>query len=92
MSLGLISEIWKVLKPSIEVGDTDDAAETLVNYLIEEDYSPAEIKQTFRNDKDIKDAVSFYLEKPEDGLFFDHAEDPYEDEYYDDEDEDDYYG
>jgi hypothetical protein len=89
MSLSLINEIWKVLKPSIEVGDTSEAAETLVNYLVEEDYSPAEIKQIFRSDKDIKDAVSFYLEKPEDGLFFDHVEDPYEDEYYDDYDDDD---
>lgn len=88
MSLQLINEIWKVLKPSIEVGDTDAAAETLVTYLVEEEYSPAEIKQVFRSDSEIKEAVSFYLEKPEDGLFFDRSEDPYEEEYYDDEDDD----
>jgi hypothetical protein len=78
-NLSLIKEIWKILKPSIEVGDVNDAAETLVNYLIEEDYSPIEIKQMFRGDKEIKEAVQFYLEKPEDGAFF---------EYYDEDDDD----
>ena len=39
MSLGLISEVWKLLKPGIEAGDVDGAAETRVNYLVEEDYS-----------------------------------------------------
>lgn len=91
MSIGLIGEVWKLLKSSIETGDVDGAAETLVNYLVEEDYSAHEIKNTFRGDKDIKDALDFYLETPEDGLFFDHVEDPYEDEYYDYEDEDDPY-
>lgn len=86
MSLTLINEIWKLLKPSIETGDTDEAAETLINYLIEEDYSPAEIKQTFRGDREIKEAVAFYLEKPEDGLFTEHVEDPYEESFYDEND------
>lgn len=92
MSLGLINEIWKLLKPSIETGDSSEAAETLVQYLIDEDYSPTEIKNSFRGDSDIKEAISFYLEKPEDGLYVEQYEDPYEDEYYyDDEDEDDPY-
>ena len=86
MSLHLINEIWKLLKPSIETGDTDNAAETLVTYLVEEEYSPAEIKQMFRGDKDIKDAVDFYLETPEDGLYHDRDED---EDYLDD--FDDYY-
>jgi hypothetical protein len=74
-NLSLIKEIWKVLKPSIEVGDVDEAAETLVNYLVEEDFSPAEIKNLFRGEREIKSAVEFYLEKPEDGAFFEKIED-----------------
>ena len=87
MSIGLIGEVWKLLKSSIEAGDIDGAAETLVNYLVEEDYSAHEIKNTFRGDKDIKEALDFYLETPEDGLY--HAVDEDEDylDYYDDEDE-----
>ena len=63
MSLHLINEIWKILKPDMENGDLDGAAETLVNYLIEEDYSPAEIKSSFR-DPAIRSALSFYEETP----------------------------
>lgn len=87
MSLHLINEIWKLLKPSIETGDTGEAAETLVQYLIDEDYSPNEVKQIFRGDSDIKEAVSFYLEKPEDGLYVESFDDP--DDYFDDDFDDD---
>jgi hypothetical protein len=86
MSLSLINEIWKLLKTSIEAGDTDGAAETLVNYLVEEDYSPAEIKQTFRGDKDIKDALDFFMETPDDGLYHEQSDD----DFFDDIDLDDY--
>jgi hypothetical protein len=89
MSLPLINEVWKLLKPSIELGDTDGAAETLVNYLVEEDYSPAEIKQTFRGDPDVKVALDFFIETPEDGHYHEDADDLLDDHYYD-EDEDEY--
>ena len=83
MSLVLINEIWKVLKPSIETGDISSAAETLVNYLVDEDYSPSEIKQTFRLDSDIKNALEYYLETPEWGI---HEDEEEADDYYEDED------
>lgn len=93
MSIGLIGEVWKLLKSSIEAGDIDGAAETLVNYLVEEDYSAHEIKNTFRGDKDIKEALDFYLETPEDGLYHqdDDDEDLYDDYGYDDYDDEDRY-
>ena len=84
MSLALVNEIWKILKSSIEAGDTSAASEILVNYLVEEDYSPAEIKQAFRGDGDIKEALDYYLETPEDGLIeVHHDEDLDFDEDYD---------
>ena len=86
MSLALVNEIWKVLKPSIETGDIGSAAETLVNDLVDEAYSPAEIKQVFRLDSDVKGALSYYLETPEWGLLEDEEEDDSID-YYDDEED-----
>lgn len=87
MSLGLINDIWKLLKPSIETGDIDEAAEMLINYLVEEDYSTHEIKSTFRGDKEIKEALDFYLETPEDGLYHEEEEDDYyDDDFFDDDD------
>jgi hypothetical protein len=91
MSLALVSEVWKLLKPSLEAGTVaDEAADTLVNYLIDEDYSPNEIKQAFRGDGFIKDALEFFLETPDEGFKIDEEiDDPYEDDYsFDDEDDD----
>ena len=89
MSVGLIHEVWKTLKSSIEIGDPDGAAELLVNYLIEEDYSPAEIKNAFKGDSYIKGALEFYLESPEDGHY--HKEEDLFDADVDlDDDDDDY--
>ena len=85
MSLALINEIWKVLKPSIETGDIGSAAETLVNYLVDEAYSPAEIKQVFRLDSDVKGALSYYLETPE--CLLEDEEEDYSIDYYDDEED-----
>jgi hypothetical protein len=93
MSIGLIGEVWKLLKPNIENGDVDGAAETLVNFLVEEAYaSTHEIKTTFRGDKEIKKALDFFIETPEDGLY--HEEEDYtdldDDDYYRDDLDDDY--
>jgi len=87
MSIGLIKEIWKILRPSLETGDPEHAAELLVSYMVDEDYSSTEIKNAFRGDSYIKDALEFYLEKPEDGLYHEVDEDPYDYEL-DEEDED----
>jgi len=88
MSIGLINEIWKILRPSLETGDPEGAAELLVNYLIDEDYSSTEIKNAFRGDMYIRDALEFYLESPEDGHYHQEEEDDFFDnDRYDDEDE-----
>lgn len=91
-NITLINEIWKLLKPSIEIGDTSDAADILVNYLVEEDYSTTEIKQVFRSDKDIKRALDYFMETPDAGLNEPSVDDGYDDLFYDeDEQYDDYY-
>lgn len=89
MSLTVISEIWKIIKPSIEVGDSSAAAELLVNYLVDHDYDREEIKTLFKRDSDVQEALSFYLEKPEDSLKALEEYDDDIDDYYD-EDDDDY--
>lgn len=84
MSLATISELWNVIKPNLENSDIDPIAESVVNYLIDEGFSPAEIKQAFKSDRDIKEALEYFLETPEDGLYLDEEEEDTED--YSDED------
>ena len=93
MSLSLINEVWKLLKPSIEAGDTDGAAETLVNYLVEEEVASAhEIKTAFRGDKEIKVALDFFMDTPDSGHYHQADDDDFfDDVYIDDYDEDEEY-
>ena len=91
MSLLIVNEIWKLLKPSLEAGTVaEEAADNLVNYLIDEDYSPNEIKQAFRGDAYIKRALEFFIETPDQGYKLDEEEiDPYDENHLFDDDEDD---
>lgn len=91
MSLALIHEVWKVIRPSIETGDVDEAAEMIVNYLVDNDYDTADIKSTFKRDAAIQEALSFFVEKPDDGLYHEEEEEDFDDEYYDDDYDDDRY-
>jgi hypothetical protein len=85
MSVELSREIYDELKRFINVVDRDEAAETLVSVLIDNDYSADEIKLAFKGESDIKRALTSYLK--------DHPEDEEEEDSYDDdnwEDEEDY--
>lgn len=92
MSLSLIQEVWQSIKPSVEVGDTTEAAEVLVNYLVEHDFDKQEIKSVFKHHPEVQKALSFYIEKPEDFInaVDDEVEDEddYDNDYYDEEFED----
>lgn len=77
--VNLSSEVWFELKRYIQQVDRADAAEALVNVLIDNDISAEEIKDTFKGDGEVKRALQSYLD--------DHADD--EEEYDDDEDYDD---
>ena len=83
MSLDLVYEIWKSVKPSIETGDINEASEVLVNVLLENNFDTSEIKTMFKRDKAVQKAINFYTEKPEDGLYHETSVN-----HYDDDDED----
>ena len=85
MSVELAKEIWDELKRYVNTVDKDDAAETLVSVLIDNDCAADDIKSVFKTDSAVKAALAHYLK--------DHAEDEEEDDddesfEYDEEDED----
>jgi hypothetical protein len=84
MSLDLVTEVWDALRSHIDFNERRDAADTLVNFLIDNNYEAEDIKDAFRGDKEIITAVKDYLEQHED-------EQEYDDEDYDcDSDDDDW--
>jgi len=61
MPVALASEIWSEIKRYISSVDREEAAETVVNILIDNDIEADEIKSAFKGDADIKRALTEYL-------------------------------
>lgn len=80
MNLSFVSEVWDLLNYYIDSNERSAAATTLVDFLIDNNYSAEEIKSAFAGEKDIIKALEAY-----DDDFDDYEDD--EDEY-DDDDED----
>jgi preprotein translocase subunit Sec63 len=56
------SELWSELKRYVNTVDRDEAAETIVAILIDNDCDVDDIKNTFKSDSDIKRALTAYLD------------------------------
>ena len=83
MSVELAKEIWSELRRHINTVDRDEAAETLVAVLIDNDVDADEIKSVFKSENDIKRALASYLK--------DHVDEDEDDEEFDDDGEDEDY-
>ena len=79
MSLEFVAEVWDALRSHIDMNERKDAADTLVNLLIENNHEADEIKEAFRGEKEILTALKDYVSEHE-------VEEEYE-EYEEDEDE-----
>ena len=82
MSLSSIHEVWEVLREHIDFNDRSEAADSLVIYLIDNDYSVDDIQDEF-SDKDITRALKGYAEQH-------FQEEEYEEDYEEYDDDEDY--
>ena len=80
MNLDFVAEVWDVLRTHIDFNERKEAADTLVNLLVENNYEADEIKDAFRGEKEILTALKDYVSEHE-------AEEEYED--YEEESDDD---
>ena len=62
MSLDVISEVWDALREHIDLSERNDAADTLVNFLIDNNFEIEDIKDAFK-DKDINKALKGYAKE-----------------------------
>jgi hypothetical protein len=82
MSVELAKEIWDEIRRYVNTVDRDEAAETLVSVLIDNDVNADDVRNTFKNDTEVKRALAHYLKDHEDDI----DDEDYDDEDYDDED------
>ena len=78
MSLAFTTEIWDALRAHIDFNDRTDAADSLVNLLIDNNYEAEDIKDAFKGDKEMLTALK-------ENLAHQDTEESYED-YDEDED------
>ena len=81
MSLDFVSEVWDALRSHIDFNERKEAADTLINLLIDNNYEADEIKDVFRGDKEVLSALKNYVNE---------HESEYEEEYEEDEDQDEW--
>ena len=63
MSLDFVAEVWDALRTHIDFNDRSDAADTLINLLIDNNYETDDIKDAFRSDKEVLKALKGYAEE-----------------------------
>ena len=84
MSETIASEIWGELKRFVNTVDRAEAAETVVQILMDNDSDVDDIRDAFKGDSDIKRALTVYLDNDND-----YSEEEEEEESEEDYDEDD---
>jgi len=81
-AVAVASEIWSELKRYVNTVDRNEAAETVVSILIDNDCDVDDIKDTFKGDSDIKRALTTYLDN--DKSYEDDEEVEDEEDYHED--------
>jgi hypothetical protein len=82
MSLDFVTEVWDALRSHIDLNERSDAADTLINLLIDNNYETEDIKDAFRGDKEMLKALKGYAEQHDtDDDYEDYEEDIDTDEW-----------
>jgi len=80
MSVDVAYDIWTEFRRFLSAPDRAEAADSLVNVLIDNDYDAEDIRSAFKGDSDVKRALQSYLDDAEEETEED-SEDYDEDEY-----------
>lgn len=82
MSEQVAAEIWGELKRYVNTVDRAEAAETVIQILLDNDSDVDDIRDAFKGDSDIKRALTAYLDNDKD--YTDDDNESEEDEDFDD--------
>ena len=85
MSEAIASEIWGELKRFVNTVDRAEAAETVIQILMDNDSDVEDIRNAFKGDTDIKRALTAYLDNDKDYVE-EEDEEPDDEDYNEDED------
>jgi hypothetical protein len=84
MSVDLAAAVWEELKRYVGTLDRTEAADAMVNLLIDSNFDSDEIRDAFKGDAEIKKALNAYIsDRSDDEEEFDDedADTDYDDDY-----------
>jgi hypothetical protein len=81
MSLDVAYDLWTELRRFLSAPDRSEAADALVNVLIDNDYDAEGIRAAFKGDNDVKRALQTYLDDTDEEELEDYDEDTDRDDY-----------
>ena len=84
MSVDLVAAVWEELKRYIGPLDRTEAADALVNLLVDSNFDSDDIRDSFRGDTEVKKALHGYLDDHDEEEDIDEEEDDDEDDEDDD--------
>jgi len=61
MNLDFVAEVWDALRSHIDFNDRSEAADSLVNLLIDNNYEAEDIKDAFKGEKEVITALKEYM-------------------------------
>ena len=64
----IAADLWSELKRYIPMPDRSEAADLVVNVLIDNDYDAEEIRSAFKGDNDVKRSLQSYLDDAEEEI------------------------
>ena len=79
-AVAVASEMWSELKRYVNTVDRNEAAETVVQILMDNDSDVEDIRNAFKGDTDIKRALTAYLDNDKDYSEDEEDEDPEEED------------
>ena len=81
MSLDFVAEVWDALRTHIDFNDRSDAADTLIDLLIDNNYEASDIKDSFKNDKEVLKALKGYTDQQDGEEYEEYDEDEDQEEW-----------
>lgn len=87
MSESIAAEIWGELKRFVNTVDRAEAAETIIQILMDNDSDVDDIRNAFKGDADIKRALTTYLDNDKDYVVEDAEEEEEDDSDYNEDEE-----
>jgi hypothetical protein len=68
MTIEVAAELWGELKRYVNTVDREEAAESVVSILVDNDYDADDIRDAFKGDSDIKRALAAYTNNDEEDV------------------------